>query len=96
MPEIDTKRLTAAAKAAVAEVDDLFDFICPVTDGSCGDRGTGVPFTSSQWPTAALAAARGLQHLEDHLGTPMPELHQFRLDNKLTVDTDGRVSVKDL
>jgi hypothetical protein len=76
-----------------------WDFTCPGIKGSlCGDRDTGVPFTSTGWPTKATALARGREHFDDHLGkAPMPSLEDFRARHGLTVDDDGNaITLADL
>jgi hypothetical protein len=73
---------------AVAETDAGWDFVCPVTDGTCGANGT--PFTSTGWPSKKTALARGQEHLDDHAGTPMSSLEAFRAKHGLAVTDDGK------
>jgi hypothetical protein len=45
--------------------EGTWTFQCPGVQGSkCGDD--GVPFRSTEWPTREVAAARGLEHFNDH------------------------------
>lgn len=81
-----------------------YDFICPVTDGTCGDREAGTPFQSTGWPTKASATARGQEHFTEHKTgadpdaetVPMSSLEDFRAKHGLTVDAKGVVTAKDL
>jgi hypothetical protein len=52
---------------SVTQGDGGWDFTCPAPPGTCGDPGTGVPFTSTGWPTKKIAQARAGQHLDEHL-----------------------------
>lgn len=79
--------------------DDTWTLTCPVTDGTCGDRETGVPFTSSEWPTKKLARARLDEHVAEHKGEGvMSSLEEFRRKHGLHVNADGKavVTAKDL
>lgn len=76
--------------------DDTWTFQCPGVVGSLCGPSDGPTFSSSGWPTKKLAMARGAQHFEDHKGTPMPELAEFRKEHGLVVDDDGMVKVEDL
>lgn len=61
--------------------DGLWAFLCPSPYG-CGTlpNDPNDRFVSSGWPTAEIAKARGLQHIAEHVdGTPMQELHDFRV-----------------
>lgn len=82
---------------AVQEGDSGWDFVCPITDGTCGSE--GVPFTSRQWPTKATARARLDEHIAEHKGEgTMSSLEEFRDKHGLSVNADGSavVTVKDL
>jgi hypothetical protein len=84
---------------SVSQGDAGWDFTCPGVQGSaCGDPDTGVPFTSTGWPTKATALARGREHFDDHLGVaPMSTLEDFRTKHGLGVDTDGNaITLEDL
>lgn len=82
---------------SVSQGDDGWDFVCPGVEGSlCGEEG-GAPFTSTGWPTKASALARGREHFDDHLGTPMSSLEDFRAKHGLGVTDDGKaVRLEDL
>lgn len=61
--------------------EGTWDFHCDEKWG-CGD-GEG-PFRTLQWPTKALAEARGAEHAEEHKsGKPMTELVEFRKKHKM-------------
>lgn len=82
---------------SVAKGETGWDFTCPGVEGSqCG--GDGVPFTSTGWPTKAVALARGREHFDDHLGiAPTSTLEDFRAKHGLGVNTDGNaVRLEDL
>ena len=89
--------MTLLDDAVTKQADDTWTFQCPgVADSPCGQTG-GAPFSSSGWPTKKSATARGTQHFAEHKGEGvMQELHDFRVDQGLTVNDDGSVSVKDL
>lgn len=79
--------------------DGTFGFYCPGVKGSkCGDPASGVPFSSAAWPTAELAAARGQEHFDEHLGKGVTSsLEEFRAKHGLVVDDEtGAVSIADL
>ena len=68
---------------------ETWDFNCPKTDGSCGDNGIG--FTSTGWPSAKVAKARGRQHFDEHEGNGVAQsLDDFRTEHNLT--PEGKVS----
>lgn len=75
--------------------DGSWTYTCPGDQGSmCGDPNTGATFTSAGWPTKKVAEARGVQHIADHQGTPMPELGAFRAEHGLVAHPDGVRAVK--
>jgi hypothetical protein len=79
--------------------DGTFGFFCPGVKGSgCGDAVTRVPFSSTGWPTAEIAAARGQEHFDEHLGKSVTSsLEEFRAKHGLVVDdATGAVSLADL
>ena len=76
-----------------------YDFVCPVTDGTCGDPASGETFRSTGWPTKAAALARAEEHAAEHKGEgAMSTLDDFRAKHGVGVDGDGKavVSAKDL
>lgn len=79
--------------------DGTFGFYCPGVQGSvCGDIATAVPFSSVGWPTAEIAAARGREHFDEHLGRSVTSsLEDFRAKHGLVVDeATGAVTLADL
>jgi hypothetical protein len=87
------------------EDGERWDIVCPITDGTCGQRDPETkvvtPFTSREWPTKAVARARLDEHIAEHRGeAPMSSLEDFRRKHKLDVayNPDGStvVTVKDL
>lgn len=82
-------------EASVTHNAGGWDFVCPITSG-CGNPGTGESFTSREWPTKKHALARGQQHLDEHAGRGvMQELHNFRVANGLSVNSEGKAVVDD-
>lgn len=71
-----------------------WDFRCPVAVGA--DEPCG--FSSTGWPSKAVAAARGGQHYAEHRGEGlMQELNAFRREQGLAADVpEGGVRVEDL
>lgn len=64
--------------------DGTWRYVCGRPSG-CGTPEAG-PFTSSGWPSKAVALARGEQHEAEHEGgTPMPSLDVFRAEHKVRV-----------
>jgi len=64
----------------VQQSDGLWDYACP----QC-------PFTSTGWPSKKVAAARGGQHADEHLGgIAMSSLDEFRTEQGL--NSEGKVT----
>jgi len=64
------------------DADGTWRYVCGQPRG-CGAE---APFTSSGWPTKALALSRGEQHEAEHeKGTPMPSLAEFRRANGVSI-----------
>lgn len=80
-------------KDATGKTVTYYDFRCPYPLG-CGANATdpeATPFYSAGWLDREHAVARGRQHLAEHDGgEPMPELHQFRIENGLTQESAGQ------
>jgi hypothetical protein len=80
----------------VTEERGTFKFTCPHPTG-CGEAGT--PWSSDNWPSRELAAARGKQHLREHetgadpdVETEVtPPLHEFYAEHGL-VDANAVVA----
>ncbi len=69
----------------------VYDFRCPYPTG-CGEDGPDghTPFNSTGWMHRDHAAARGKQHVAEHLdGVPMQDLDSFRSDWGLTEASAG-------
>jgi hypothetical protein len=78
---------------SVSQGETGWDFTCPGVEGSeCG------PFSSTGWPTKALAIERGREHFDDHLGVrPTSSLEDFRDKHGLVVDSNGNaITLADL
>lgn len=96
--------MVSAAKIKANSVgqgeDGTWGMTCPLTDGSCGDRATMTPFTSTGWPTKAIATDRLEQHLDEHRGKGIAmSLEDFRAKHNLEPGEDAktaRVRIEDL
>jgi hypothetical protein len=92
--------MSVSLEKSVAKTDNgRWSFQCPgFSDSRCGDLDTGQPFHSDDWPTKALAIARGRQHFTEHAfpDKVTPSLEEFRREHNLTVDADGMAQVADL
>lgn len=100
-----SKRLRAAVTGSDAKG---WDFTCPVNDNTCGPRDKpDVSFTSTGWPTRAIAEERGQEHFTEHITGSDPDvetviassLEEFRAKHKLVPSSDGKravVTAKDL
>lgn len=63
--------------------DGTHGFRCPSPVG-CGPLANDPEsrFTSTGWPTAKIAQARGVQHIAEHVdGTPTQNLDEFRAEH---------------
>lgn len=88
------------SKSVTGNKEAGYDFVCPVNDGTCGDRVAGVSFSSTGWPTRAIAEARGEEHFAEHKGEgTVSTLEEFRAKHGLAPSADGQralVTAKDL
>lgn len=76
-----------------------FAFTCPITDGTCGDRENGIPFTSLGWPTKELALKRLEGHVAEHRdpSATTPDLDSFRAEHGVgTKDGKAVITVEDI
>lgn len=73
---------TKPKQPPVEEAPVTFEWVCPITPQSCGDKAAGIPFRTSGWLSQDVAAARGAEHLREHeTGEPMTELAQFEREH---------------
>lgn len=75
--------------------DGTHTFTCPSPEG-CGvyPNDPDSRFTSSGWPTAEIAQARGTQHIQEHIdGTPAQDLDAFRVAHNIVVDSNSIATV---
>ena len=90
--------MSKVLEKSVTQGEDGWDFACPGVQGhTCGATTDSGAFTSTGWPTKKAALARGAQHFAEHKGEgPMQELHDFRVEQGITVEDGKAVKVADL
>jgi hypothetical protein len=73
--------MASIKETVTQQPDGLYTFRCP-SPIDCGlDRNNpDYRWTTSGWPTAEIAQARGLQHINEHVNKePMQDLDEFRV-----------------